>query len=724
MFAQIGNHPYRGAVDQARIWAPRGTALAAFVLYVIAAPPGWYWLDSAELSAAAVGLGSSHPTGFPLYAVLAKAASLIPIGELAFRINLFSALCGALAVLWLARLVSEVCREDAAGLVGGVAAGGTLAVSLTFFRNATVAEVYAPTAAMIALALVLLNRLLRDGDSRHGLLLTIVCGLGLATHTSFLLAGPVVAVFFLVRIYQGARWPMVAPVLLVTMMVGSYLYLPVRSATGRTAAVDWGHPRTASAFIDHISGARIRRGFSSESASARQSAARQMRSTNPAVVRHNAATFTRDISEQLLLILVASIGGIIWLARRRRTRWLLASLSVIVVGDVIYSFWVNPMGLVDLQNGVPTAFGLCAFAGIGVAWFARAFGRAAPFAGAVVAFMLVVTTGLFSWTPVFASSSGDLPRAWSEAALDSMPVRGIVFSTTDSTSSGLLFLTAIEGARPDVTALVQQHTRADLVRTLGLLRRNGRGPRDALTSVKGKAIWSAIAGTRRPMAWEIGGMRPPWPHTLVAGLPVAQIYPKKGAPKLNGADISDAQLALGKLFDHSSARDRAARRVHAIALTSLGQHAFAMRDIPRAAALFEQALVVRPTDVKALVNSGAIAAIRKDLATAIARTKQALRHNPVHVGALVNLARYHLRGKATAEAAPVLRRALDLNDERADAWSLLALIDLQAHDYKKACERIAKAVALDPRNRDLNDIMRQGAAQICGYGKRKPASKH
>ncbi len=718
MFAHIGNHPYGGAVDKARTWAPRGTAIAAFVLYALAAPSGWYWLDSAELSAAAVNLGSSHPTGFPLYVVLAKAASLLPVGELAFRINLFSALCASLAVLWLARLVSEVCREDAAGIVGGVAAGGTLAVSLTFFRNATVAEVYAPTAAMIALALLLLNRLLRDGDSRHGLLLTIVCGLGLATHTSFLLAGPVIVVFFLVRIYQGARWPMVAPLLLVGMMAATYLYLPVRSSTGRTAAVDWGHPRTASAFVDHVTGARIRRGFSADKAASRQSAAAQMRSTNPEVVRHNANTFAKDISEQLLLILVATIGGVVWLARRRRTRWLLAALAVVVVGDVIYSFWINPMGLVDLQNGVPTALGLCGFAGVGVAWFARAFGRAAPFGGAVVAFILVVTTGLVSWQPVFAASSGDLPRRWSEAAMDAMPPRGIVLSTTDSVSSGLLYLSAVEGARPDVTALVQQHADGDWQRSFALLAQNVRDPSEIVHLLASESIWTGIAKTRRPLGWEIGGINPPWRHRLVAGAPIAQVYPPGAAAKHNNADIGDAQLAIAHLFDHDSARDRSARRVHAIALTALGQHAFRMRDRTRAAALFEHALRVHPGNVKAMVNIGVLAAARKDLDKAIELTETALRHNPVHIGALVNLARYHLRKKDREGAAPLLRRALRLNDKRADAWSLLALIDLQAHNYKRACKHIAKAVAIDPRNRDLHDIMRQGAAQICGYGKR------
>ena len=117
-------------------WGPRVTALAAFVLFASLAPGGPFWLDSSELATAGFRLGSPHPTGFPLWCVLAKVASLIPIGEIAFRIDLMSAVTGALAVLWTARLVIAVARgagegsPDAATAWGAITAGALLATSL------------------------------------------------------------------------------------------------------------------------------------------------------------------------------------------------------------------------------------------------------------------------------------------------------------------------------------------------------------------------------------------------------------------------------------------------------------------------------------------------------------------------------------------------------------------------------------------------------------------
>jgi 4-amino-4-deoxy-L-arabinose transferase-like glycosyltransferase len=130
-------------VDAARIWLPRGLGLAVFVLYAAVSPPGMYWLDSPELSAAAIRLGAPHPTGFPLYCILVKVASLIPFGELSWRVSLLSAACAGLAVFLACRLVIEVGRGDVAALVGAVVTASALTFSTTFFRQGTVPEIYA-----------------------------------------------------------------------------------------------------------------------------------------------------------------------------------------------------------------------------------------------------------------------------------------------------------------------------------------------------------------------------------------------------------------------------------------------------------------------------------------------------------------------------------------------------------------------------------------------------
>jgi len=74
---------------------------------------------------------------------------------------------------------------------------------------------------------------------------------------------------------------------------------------------------------------------------------------------------------------------------------------------------------------------------------------------------------------------------------------------------------------------------------------------------------------------------------------------------------------------------------------------------------------------------------------------------------LINLARWHLRSKRDQRAVEFLDRALELDNNQASAWSLAALIDLRAGNVIRAQQRVQRAVAIDPRNRDLQDLLRQ-----------------
>ncbi len=689
MFAQLCKPAVRLSVVIADLqrWSPRVLAALAFVLYALAAPPGFYWLDSAELSAAAIGLGVAHPTGFPLYCVLGKVASLVPVGELAFRVNLLSALSAALAVLWTARLVSFVCAPSKTGeqraeewgaLAGGLAAGATLAVSLTFFRQATVAEVYAPNAALLAGTLLLFARVALGGGARDGLLLALVAGLGLGVHTTYMLAGVPISALLLIRLFRGARWPLLSPVIAVTAAGALYLYLPARAASGIPPPIEWEDASTANGFVRHVSGERIRHAFRDE-----------MRSTVSERVTHNANVLARDVADQLMLAILAALAGFAWLASRRPHRWVALALGVVVLGDFVYSFWLNPMGQGDLQNGVPLALGVCAAAGVGVALFARMLGRASIYAGLFAGVVLVVPAASVSWSPVWAASSGDLPRRWSEGALAETPPRGLIVVTNDSSAAGLIFLTAIEEARPDVAVLVRQQMRGEPARTRRILARSAPGMPAA-----------SVFGSGRPITWETGGRPPPPEFAVVAGAPMSRLAPAGVVRTEGSGDVRRAALRLLDLFDHPSAKDRSANLLLAHTLNSLGRIAQERGDLAAAVRAYDAAIAVRPRFARALVNRGVAAAASGDFEAAIRYTERALGSSPNHEIALVNLARYSMKLGHDDVARSSIDRALDLDPNRADAWAIRGVLDARAGDYAHAREALGRALELDPQNAD------------------------
>src|SRR5438093_4180433 len=63
--------------------------------------------DGGELVTVGYVLGVAHPPGFPLYTLLAKLATLLPVGTVAWRVNLLSAVCAAAAAMLLCRAVRQ-----------------------------------------------------------------------------------------------------------------------------------------------------------------------------------------------------------------------------------------------------------------------------------------------------------------------------------------------------------------------------------------------------------------------------------------------------------------------------------------------------------------------------------------------------------------------------------------------------------------------------------------
>jgi hypothetical protein len=94
-------------------------------------------------------LGTPHNPGYPLYVLITHVFSYVPIGSVAYRINLFSALCGAGAcvLMWL------VFRRQGLGAVGAAGLAWAFGFGLTFWSQATQAEVYTLAALLFAAVL-------------------------------------------------------------------------------------------------------------------------------------------------------------------------------------------------------------------------------------------------------------------------------------------------------------------------------------------------------------------------------------------------------------------------------------------------------------------------------------------------------------------------------------------------------------------------------------------
>jgi len=163
-------------------------------IYLATLAPGLTWADAGgdggDLIAAAAAGGVAHPTGYPLYLLLARLFQALPVGSLAFRTNLMSALAAALAGGLVYKLVvhyleiSGKFRFWPAGLAAGFAFG----LAPVVWSQAVITEVYALQGLLTAAILYMYTRTggQKAVDSWRGLLL----GLAMGNHMTTLLLVP------------------------------------------------------------------------------------------------------------------------------------------------------------------------------------------------------------------------------------------------------------------------------------------------------------------------------------------------------------------------------------------------------------------------------------------------------------------------------------------------------------------------------------------------------
>jgi hypothetical protein len=178
---------------QDRLWTA-GVGFIALAAYVRTLAPGLTSdPDSAMFQFIGRVLGVAHNPGYPLYVLLTHAFSYLPIGSLAYRINLFSALCGAIAVS-LTFLASR--RLGCGRLVSAGAALG-FAFGSVFWSQAVVAEVYTLNAAIVAGMMVALLTWSETRRPRWYYTAVALFAAGLGHHTTIVGFAPGMALFVL-----------------------------------------------------------------------------------------------------------------------------------------------------------------------------------------------------------------------------------------------------------------------------------------------------------------------------------------------------------------------------------------------------------------------------------------------------------------------------------------------------------------------------------------------
>ena len=230
----------------------------AWFVYLSTLSPTVFYRDTPEFVNTAFSLGISHPAGFPIYNLMAKAVTFFPMGSIPFKVNLFSSLMACLALLalymtsvaFLRVLAGPGHYSDSSFLWSSLLPVGFMAFCMPFWGNTMLAEVYTLHTLFTVLVILGLLKWKEKEDIRYLYSAALIYGLSAGNHGTVAFYLPAILILFLFWCRHN-RWRHLSLCTLFFLLGFSiYMYLPIRSLTEPT--FDWGNPETLQGFLFQI----------------------------------------------------------------------------------------------------------------------------------------------------------------------------------------------------------------------------------------------------------------------------------------------------------------------------------------------------------------------------------------------------------------------------------------------------------------------------------------
>ncbi|MDM8519368.1 DUF2723 domain-containing protein [Anaerolineales bacterium HSG6] len=342
--------------------------LSTFLLYLTTLAPSIVTLfdDSLEFQLVAYQLGIAHPTGYPLYTMLGYLFTLLPIGNVAFRVNLMSAVFGAATVgllyHFILTITPSVKMKPPSSIwphqIGSAITTFLFALSPIFWQQATIAEVYTLNAFFVILIL-----LVTVWATQHGLSwsrlgwLALLGGLSLTHHRTMALIVPATVSYVGLTCWPSLkRMPLprlavetVKLILLGCVPLLLYLYLPLR---GHVGSLDGTYRNSWGGFWQQVTASGYSNTFLLD---------------NPFNQQRDLSFYTQLLTDQFGLLTLLGFAGayLLWRAKQYSI-FLLTSLTLLAytlfnlfynVADIevffipVFLIWITWIGLA-LSSGL------------------------------------------------------------------------------------------------------------------------------------------------------------------------------------------------------------------------------------------------------------------------------------------------------------------------------------------------------------------------------------
>ena len=222
--------------------------IIVFGIGVFGACPSIYWRDAGEFVLTGLFRDIPHQPGSPLYGTTSTFFSLFP-GPLAWRINLFSVLCGSLFCFQLSLFILRLFPKHRSLCLLPL-----LCLSSNgFIRQLCTAEVYLLYALINLLLAHLIVSFFSSRDCRYLYAFGFVSGIGIGSHIALIISS---SLLFLVTIPRTNIKSSIITFLFGLFGLAIFAYLPLRAA--QNPPLNSGTIESPSTFLNFVTNARDR----------------------------------------------------------------------------------------------------------------------------------------------------------------------------------------------------------------------------------------------------------------------------------------------------------------------------------------------------------------------------------------------------------------------------------------------------------------------------------
>lgn len=421
------------------VLAGAGVCLAAFALYVWTLAPGVLYyerpslMDSAMLQVHVQTLGITHPTGYPTYLMVSHLFTYLPFGDVAYRVNLASAVYAAFAALLVYVAAWLATRRVVAAVVGSLA----VAVGPTYWSMAVVAEVYTLNALLVLAPIATLLLWRGSRRDRYLQLTAFLMGLALTNHLTSGLVIPAGLVFVvLVDRRKLADFGLVlkgAGLFLLALM--PYVYLPIRGSA--VLPMRENDPTTPARFLELVTGSQLSSSYFGVS---------------PGVLPGRVIFYGSQLLAEFgpFLLAISLLGAFIVV---RKDRPLAALTGVLYLGWLVHSLGYD---IYDVHlYFIPTYLMIGLWTALGAHFLLGKLGHSTHRGNVVLAGVFV---GLLLLSPIATAviNYGDIDRSEDREGhrtIDTVTENVESGATVLHNRSSLWYMVIVEGERTDLTLL-------------------------------------------------------------------------------------------------------------------------------------------------------------------------------------------------------------------------------------------------------------------------------